>query len=249
MPLSPLWARGFNHKKGDEKMLLLKLIYWKSIDLGREIKRIWLKLPRKVHLYGIYGFFGLPGKGKTMALAWQLQEYRKLYGDRILIMTNFNYKDQDLEFKHWKDLLKEYNKPLVVAWDEVQNEFNSRDFKNFPVTLLTLLTQNRKGNGKQILYTAQRWDRVDKIFRELTHYAIDCNTIFGRWTRLRYYFWEDYQSKQSTPQAELRRLVKPVKTIGFVQTDDLRDSYDSYKMLESAKSKEYLDRADVINLL
>ena len=71
-------------------MLLLKLIYWKSIDLGREIKRIWLKLPRKVHLYGIYGFFGLPGKGKTMALAWQLQEYRKLYGDRILIMTNFN---------------------------------------------------------------------------------------------------------------------------------------------------------------
>ena len=46
-------------------------------------------------------------------------------------------------------LLKEYDKPVVFAWDEVQNEFNSRDFKNFPVELLTLLTQNRKGHGKQ----------------------------------------------------------------------------------------------------
>ena len=72
-----------------------------------------------------------------MALVHQLETYRKQYGDRIYITTNFNYKNQDFEFKTWKMLLQPYDKPIVVAWDEVQNEFNSRDFKTFPVTLLT----------------------------------------------------------------------------------------------------------------
>jgi len=230
-------------------MLIFNLIKWKLIDLYREIKRIWNKEDKKIHLYGIYGYFGLPGKGKTMGMVYQLMEYRKKYKDKIYIMTNFHYKDQDFEFTSWRDLLKEYDKPLVVAWDEVQNEFNSRDFKNFPVELLTLLTQNRKGHGKQILYTSQRWNRVDKVFRELTHYAIECNTIFQRWTRLRYYHWEDYESLQSTSQVELRRRIKPIKVIGFVQTDDMRNSYDSFKMLESAKNKEYLNRDEIIKLI
>lgn len=230
-------------------MLLIRLIKWKLIDLYRVIRRIYYKEDKKVHLYGIYGYFGLPGKGKTMGLVYQLSNLRRKYGNRIYIMTNFNYLDQDFEFNSWRDLLKEYDRPLVCAWDEVQNEFNSRDFKNFPVDLLTLLTQNRKGNGKQILYTAQRWNRVDKVFRELTHYAIECNTIFGRWTRLRYYHWEDYESKQATPQVELRRLIRPLKTDGFIQTDELRNSYDSFKMLKSAKAKEYMDRADIVKLL
>lgn len=230
-------------------MLLFKLIKWKFIDLYREVKRIWNKEEKKVHLYGIYGYFGLPGKGKTMGLVYQLRYLRKRYGDKIYIMTNFHYDDEDFKFTSWRDLLKEYDRPLVCAWDEVQNEFNSRDFKNFPVELLTLLTQNRKGNGKQILYTAQRWNRVDKVFRELTHYAIECNTIFGRWTRLRYYHWEDYESKNATPQVELRRRIKPIKTVGFVQDDDIRNSYDSYQMLESAKSKDYMDRDEIIKLI
>ena len=122
-----------------------------------------------VHLYGIYGFFGLPGKGKTMAMSKMLMDMREQYGDSIYIMTNYAYNDQDFEFTSWKDLLKEYDKPLVVAWDEVQNEFNSRDFKSFPISLLTLLTQVRKKNGIQILYTAQRWHFVDKNFRSLSN--------------------------------------------------------------------------------
>lgn len=223
-------------------MVLIKFFKWKLIDLGREIKRIFKKVPKKIHLYGIYGFFGLPGKGKTMALSWQLNEYRKLYGDKILISTNYNYKDQDFPFTSWKMLLDTYDKPLIVAWDEVQNEFNSRDFKNFPVELLTILTQNRKGNGIQLLYTAQRWDRVDKVFRELSHYAIQCSTLAGRLTTLKYYHWEDYVQLNSTPVVELKMKIRPSKKIKFIQTDELRNSYDSYKMLETAKKKEYQER-------
>lgn len=226
-------------------MVVFEFLRWKFIDLYRNIVRLWRKEEKKVHLYGIYGFFGLPGKGKTMAMVYLLNRYRKKYGDKIYIMTNFHFKGQDFEFRSWRDLLKEYDKPLVCAWDEVQNEFNSRDFRNFPVELLTLLTQNRKGNGKQILYTAQRWSRVDKVFRELTHYAIECNTIAGRLTRLRYYHWEDYQQLHATNNVDARMRIKPVKIESFVQSDELREMYDSYKMLESAKNKEYIDRAEM----
>lgn len=176
-----------------------------------------------------------------MALVYQLEEYRRKFGDKIYIMTNFNYKNQDFHFQTWKQLLKTYDKPLIVAWDEVQNEFNSRDFKNFPVALLTLLTQNRKGNGIQILYTAQRFNRVDKVFRELSHYAVECSTILGRLTRLKFYHWMDYEALNNAVGVDLKMRIKPTKIISFIQTDELRELYDSYKMLESAKTKDYID--------
>lgn len=229
-------------------MVIFEFIYWKIIDIIRFFKKIKNKEEIRPHLYGIYGFFGLPGKGKTMALVYQLEEYRKKYKDKIYITTNFNYKNQDFEFSSWKQLLETYDKPLIVAWDEVQNEFNSRDFKNFPTSLLTLLTQNRKGNGIQILYTAQRYNRVDKVFRELTHYAIRCNTILGRLTRLRYYHWEDYEMLNNLTNVDMKVRVRQIKTVSFVQSDDFRELYDSFKMLESAKSKEYLDRNEILNI-
>lgn len=198
----------------------------------------------KVHLYGIYGFYGLPGRGKTIAMSRHLNQLRKQYGSDIYIMTNYFYKDQDFPFTSWKDLLKPYDKPLVVAWDEVQNEFNSRDFKNFPISLLTLLTQVRKENGIQLLYTSQRWHFVDKNFRSLSFGCYECNTKLGCFTVTKLYDPVDYDNLCSNSDYEKRRKIKPLLIESFVQTDDLRNCYDSYKMLESAKSKDYLDRAE-----
>ena len=157
------------------------------------------KNDKKPHLYGIYGYFGLPGYGKTMAMSWELLELRKKYKDQIYIFTNYGFKEEDKPFTDWRMLLDTYDKPAIFAWDEVQNEFNSRDFKNFPVELLTLLTQNRKGNGKRIYYTAQRYNRVDKVFRELSFRVGDCKTLFGRYTRVKWYDTEDYEQK-TVPQ-------------------------------------------------
>lgn len=210
---------------------------------------IFLKFKDKkdmgVHLYGITGYFGLPGKGKTMMMSRELKQLRKRYGDNIYIMTNYYYKDQDFAFTSWKDLLKEYDRPLVVAWDEVQNEFYSRDFKNFPISLLTQLTQVRKGNGIRILYTSQRWHFVDKTFRTLSDGCWECNTILGNYTFGKLYDPVDYDNLCSQSDYDKRRKIKPKTFVSFVQNDALRNSYDSYKMLESAKSKEYMDRAEV----
>lgn len=223
-------------------LVILKTIVLLPYLLFRSIKD---KKERGIHLFGIYGYFGLPGKGKTMAMCHELQRLRQLYGNQIYIMTNFCYKDEDFQFTSWKDLLKEYDRPLVCAWDEVQNEFNSRDFKNFPIALLTLLTQVRKKNGIQILYTAQRWHFVDKNFRSLSFGCYECSTIFGCFTMTRMYDPVDYDNLCSVSDYDKRRRIHPIKTDSFLQSDELRNCYDSYRMLESAKSKDYLDRAEI----
>lgn len=219
-------------------LLLPYLIFRKAVDLKK----------MGTHLYGIYGFFGLPGKGKTMAMCQELKRLREKHGDKIYIMTNFCYNDQDFAFTSWKDLLKEYDKPLVCAWDEVQNEFNSRDFKNFPISLLTLLTQVRKKNGIQILYTAQRWHFVDKNFRSLSFGCYECNTVLGCFTFTRLYDPVDYDNLCGTSDYDRRRKIKPIRVDSFLQSDALRNSYNSYKMLESAKSREYLSRDELARM-
>lgn len=222
-------------------MKFLSFLKWKLIDLYRFIT----VKDRPIHLYGIYGFFGLPGYGKTMAMSYELLELRKKYGDDIYIFTNYGFSQEDRPFLDWHMLLEEYDKPCVFAWDEVQNEFNSRAYANFPVELLTLLTQNRKGHGKRIYYTAQRYNRVDKVFRELSFLVGECRTIFGRYTRVRFYDTEDYEMLLSTPDVNKRIKIKPRRRISFVQTDFIRDCYNSYQMLETAKSKEYMSRKEV----
>lgn len=203
------------------------------------------KSQRGIHLYGTYGYYGLAGAGKTYAMSRRLRELRQKYGDRIYIMTNYFYDDQDFEFTSWRDLLKEYDKPLVCAWDELPNEFNSRDFKDFPVALFSELTQLRKGNGIQILYSCQRWYMADKNFRMTSFGCYDCKTILGNLTYTRLYDPIDYDNLCSNSDYEKRRKIRPKMTESFLQTEDIRNCYDSYKRLESSKNKEYMDRTEI----
>ena len=202
----------------------------------------------KVHLYGIYGFFGLPGAGKTISMIRHLNDYREKYGDQIYIMTNFNYNNQDFEFTDWRQLLKTYDKPLVVAWDEIQNVFASRNFKDFPIQLLTLLTQVRKGNGIQILYTSQRWHFVDKNFRSLSFGCYDCKTYLGRYTVYSMFDSEDYDQKCSTVEVDKKVRIKAKCRYSFIQTRKERKAFDSYKMLLTAKAKDYMTREELAKI-
>lgn len=214
---------------------LLRFLYWKTVDMMRFIRN-----PKHdLHLYGIWLYCGLYGQGKTMALTDYLLRMRKKYGDRIYISTNYGFKYEDFPLDSWHDLLTNYDRPVIFGYDEIQNEFNSRDYKNFPYELVRLLTQNRKGHGKQIVGTAQRFCRVDKIIRELCTHVIECRTFFGRWTLLRKYKVDDYLDMLNRTNVDKKDKVSRTR-YSFIQTDELRDSYDSFKMLESAKTKEYV---------
>ena len=214
---------------------VLRVVPWWIKDIYR-----FFRYPRKVHLYGIWLYCGLYGQGKTMALTEYLTRMRKRYGDKIYICTNYGFKYEDFPLTHWRNLLSTYDKPVIFGYDEIQNEFNSRDYQNFPYELVKLLTQNRKGNGKQIAGTAQRFGRVDKTIRELCTHVIECRrAYFGRVTKLRKYDVEDYE--QYLNEVDVMRKHKiPCQRYKFIQTDKLRASYDSFQMLDSARKKEYV---------
>lgn len=222
------------------RFFLLDFFFWIMVDIYR-----FIRYGRPLHLYGIEMYCGLYGQGKTIALTERLERYRVKYGDKIYIATNYFYKNQDFPIESWKDLLKNYDKPIVFGYDEIQNEFNSRDFSNFPSSLLALLTQNRKGHGKMILCTAQRYNRVDKVFRELCSHITECKTRFGRLTMTRTYDHDDYNNLVSVADVEMKRRIRPIRRYSFIQTDYVRDLYDSYQMLESAKSKEYISQQEL----
>lgn len=215
-------------------MKLFRFFYWKCIDIYR-----FFSQPRKVHLYGIWLFCGLYGQGKTMALTEYLTRMREKYGDKIYISTNYGFLGEDFPLNSWQDLLIDRDKPIIFGYDEIQNEFNSRDYSNFPYEFIRLLTQNRKGHGKQIVGTAQRFTRVDKVIRELCSHVIECKTRFGRWTITKRYDVEDYEEYLHQIDVMKKKKV-PKRRYSFIQTDSLRNAYDSYKMLDSARSKEYI---------
>lgn len=218
---------------------LIKIFRWLVIDIYR-----FFRNPRKVHLYGIWLYCGLYGQGKTMALTEYLVRMRKKYGDKIYISTNYGFKYEDFPLSNWRDLLTTYDKPVIFGYDEIQNEFNSRDYKNFPYELVKLLTQNRKGNGKQIVGTAQRFGRVDKTIRELCTHVVECKKAwFGRVTKTKKYDVEDYEQMLNEIDVMKKRKVS-CHRYKFIQTDKLRNSYDSFQMLETAKTKEYVSMSE-----
>jgi ATP-dependent Clp protease ATP-binding subunit ClpX len=222
---------------------LLRVWRWNVKDLIHAIRH-----PREVHLYGIWLYCGLYGQGKTMALTEYLTRMRRRYGDKIYISTNYGFSDEDFPLNDWRELLTEYDKPVIFGYDEIQNEFNSRDYKNFPYELVKLLTQNRKGHGKQIVGTAQRFGRVDKTIRELCTHVVECKRAwFGRVTKTRKYDVEDYEMYLNEIDVVKKRKV-PYKRYKFIQTDALRAAYDSFLMIESAKTKEYVSASEKLAL-
>ena len=227
-------------------MLVYDFMYWKGKDIVKYLKDK-KSGNLKIHLYGIEGYFGLPGHGKTMCLVYRAEMCRKKYGDKIYISSNFGYKNEDFPITSWKDLLVEYDKPVVFLYDEIQNEFCNRDYKKFPIELLTLLTQNRKGHGKKILYTAQRQNRVDLVFRELTNTCWDCKTFAGRLTWATAYDDQTYEQLKNTVSVDRKLQIRKIDRVWFVQTDYLRDLYDSYKQLQSALSKQKMTREEINN--
>lgn len=200
---------------------------------------------RGLHIYGIECFHGLAGYGKTISMTKELNRLREKYGDSVYITTNYAYEKEDFPFKSWTQLLENYDKPLIVAWDELVNLFCSREFKNFPIQLLGILTQVRKDNGIKLMFATQQWHMIDKNFRSLCHYVHDCRTWLGLFTFVRYYRTRDFEERFNTYDTKKKYKIKPLRTYSFIQTKKLRNSYDSYKMIESAKNMQYMSREEI----
>lgn len=203
-----------------------KFLYYFVCDVrDREIK----------YPYGVWLFVGLPGRGKTISAVEYCHRMKLKYPD-VKIYTNFNLSIQDDAITHWRDLLN-YESPAIFVLDEVQLTFNSRAWADFPPEMVTLLTQNRK-DKKQIIATAQSFARVDKVFRELTNFVIECRCLAGRWVFQRAFETEDYMNGLD-PQFGKRR--RRAWRYNFVQDNAIRDSFDTLLKLDSLKKEEFVN--------
>ena len=215
-------------------LFIPRLICWVIYDIIIAI------LNRKIHIYGIWCYVGLPGAGKTISLVRYLDQMRRKYGNKIKIFTNFYYKGEDEHISGYDLFLMEYDCPVIFAWDELQNEFNSREYKKFPIQLVHELTQNRKGNGKQLVYTTQEFTKVDKNFRDLTTMVVRCRTYFKRFTSCRHYKREHYEAYVASKSLEKKVKIKPVKKERYLQSNYLRGRYDSFQRLDYLKGMDYI---------
>ena len=217
--------------------MLLDLIRWLVYDLLYTIINGKVFKP-----YGLTCFVGRQGGGKTISMVEYLDRMKELYPESIIV-TNFNYTKQDMPFTSWRQFTEVRNglNGVIFAIDELQNEYNSNNWKDFPEDLLSVVTMQRKQRIK-IIATSQVFTRVVKQLREQCYEVVECKTFFGRWTKQKCYDADDYNYIIDNPTPERRFKTRKKWKYSFVQSNFIRNLFDSYSVVESIKQKEFINR-------
>lgn len=203
------------------------LIYWKIKDIFKFDKDYF-------PYFGCWFFCGKQGAGKSISMVHFLEYLRKHF-PKLKIYTNMGYKYETAPLNGLNDLLDKSNYNgtygTVFVLDEIQNEFSASTSRDFPESLLSMITMQRK-QRILILTTSQVFSRVSKPLREQCFRVIECHTMFGRYTRCKHYDGQEY-ADSFDKGLEYKRLNRPrLKYESFVQTDKLRDCFDSFKLIE-----------------
>jgi hypothetical protein len=223
--------------RGFKRMKPIKGEY-KKIKHGWKIKRLLWDFPKQLMYdrlnfdpdffreYGVHMVAGKQGSGKTVTVAYMLRRFQKMY-PKLKVKTNFDYKHEDGQINHWKDTLGAdngiYGEILVV--DETQNWFNSLQSKDFPIEMMTEITQQRK-QRKCIIGTSQVFERVAKPIREQTYMLYQPFTIAGCLTVV-FKFEPVIKSDSGNPDKKRFRGI-----FFFVHNQELRESFDTYHKIE-----------------
>ena len=222
---------------------LIDFIRWKLYDLLMLIIN-----GRKFELYVLTVFCGRQGGGKTISMVEYLDRMKQKYPNAIIV-TNFNYIKQDMPFVDWRQFTEVRNgvEGVIFAIDELQNEYNCNNWKDFPEELLSTVTMQRKQRIK-IVATSQVFTRVVKQLREQCYEVVECKTFLGRWTRQKCFDADDYNLLIDNP-SPAKKFKTPKKwKFSFIQSNRIRNLFDSYAVVESIKHKDFINRNERGNL-
>lgn len=185
------------------------------------------------HPRGIHMFCGEQGCGKTVGCVEMMQRLQRTY-PKSKTITNFGLTTENDELIQWQQLLEYTNghKGVIVGIDEIQNWFMSGTNK-LPEQMLEVATQNRK-NNRIICCTAQVFTRVNKGLREQVTMVYNPHTFLGCFTIV----------IKRKPEFDDEGNVTAMKYKGmysFVHTDELRESYDTYKVIHTLAKEGFKD--------
>ena len=226
--------------------------YFNDVDLDRLGKMSFFKkflffvfykfLDARVHddgfkEYGLTIYTGRQGAGKTSALVDYLNRMRVKY-PKAIIVTNFGYEHEHVPFTDLSQFLTIRNGTdgVIFAIDEIQNEFDSANWRSMPSGFLREITQQRKQRIK-VVGTSQVFTRVTKALREQAFDVVVCYTYAGRWTFTKTFDAQEYNDVIDSPEGkkQLRRLGRH----SFVQTDTFRSVYDTYAKIEGLEREGF----------
>lgn len=216
-------------------MKLFNFFKYKTRDLKIEIdkKRNGVKTFKD---YGLRLYSGVQGSGKTMSMCEQLEQYREEFGESLCIATNFGYKHETMSLNNLAEIpelsriaREEGFIGVVIGWDEIQNDFDNQ-VRSFPISILRTITQQRK-QAIKILATSQVFSRVAKPIREQTFEVVQCTTFAGRWTFQKWYDPIEFEYFIQNP--DKHEKMRPKRKYNFIQTDEIRDLFDSYAVIDN----------------
>lgn len=230
------FRHGRRVKKGSivrlpKRNFFLRLLY----DAPRQyVRDIYAAKPDFFRPQGLVVFTGRQGNGKSIALMHYALELKDTYPLSKCI-SNTMFKYQDAPLKHWSQLInfKNEHKGVIVIMDELQNWFSSNQSKNFPPEMLSVITQNRK-NRRVILGTAQNFYLLAKPIRSQCTEIRECMTLAGVITIV----------IRREPVVDNDGDVKQLKYRGmyfFVHSPRLRDSYDTYAVVDTLSKSGFHD--------
>lgn len=196
------------------------------IDLPKQyVADMFARDPEFFKYQGLIIFEGRQGSGKTTSMVEYAMRMQKEY-PLAKCTTNLGYTKENVALKDWRMLINYKNgiKGVIVCMDELQNWFSSNDSKNFPPEMLQIITQNRK-NRRIILGTSQNFYLLSKAIRSQTTEVRRCATLLGCLTIVRRF------EPILDPQGDVKEWKKRGMYF-FVHDKELRDSYDTFKVIE-----------------
>lgn len=212
-------------------------IRWKCIDIYRR-----LKYGREFDYYGVRFFTGRQGSGKTISVVHHIGKIKKTFPD-CLVVANFDFEYRDQELTDWRQMLELRNGKdgIIFVIDEIQNEYSSTKWKDFPDHLLSEITQLRK-QKIYVVVTSQVFTRVVKPLREQAFWVVDCYTFFKRWTFQTEYDADDYNTFIDDPEKKQRLPRLLVKRSSFVQSDKIRNLFNTEEKVTKMAKVEFIPR-------
>ena len=150
-----------------------------------------------------------------------------------------DYVYHDAELDNWMKLTdyKNGKQGVVAVIDETQNWFGSNQAKRFPPQMLSVITQNRK-NRRLILGTSQSFHLLAKTLRSQVTEVRDCLTLLGCITIV----------VRKEPELDYEGNVIKLKFKGvywFVHTVEMRESYDTYKVIDSLVKSGFMEESEI----
>lgn len=211
---------------------------WVLIDLLNRYRR-----KGEFQEYGITFYVARQGGGKTSSMVYYLERMRQAYPDCVIV-TNFKYEHGDYLMKDWGDFFNVRNGTagVIFALDEIHSEFSTESSRNFPESLLSEISQQRKQRVK-IIASAQFFTRVAKPLREQAFSVVTCECWMKRLVKCREYDGLMYSSMVENPIA-IRKKLRPMRKWSYVLSDSLRGCFDTYEKIERMKKSAFIPRCE-----